>query len=45
MPALFVEFSPIMQAHAGDGPGVGNTRRNIRVGLDPDLGQEGFNAW
>ena len=45
MPALFVEFSPIMQTHAGDGPGVGNTRRDIRVGLDPHPGQEGFNAW
>ena len=38
MPALFAEFPPITQAHAGDGPGVGDTRRNVRVGLDPHLG-------
>src|SRR5882672_10696805 len=37
MTALFVEFPPILQAHAGDGPGVGDTRRNVRVGLDPHL--------
>ena len=37
MAALFAEFSPIMQANAGDGPGVRDTGRNVRVGLDPHL--------
>src|SRR5262249_21133545 len=38
MTALFAEFLPVAQAHAGDSPGVGDTRRNVRVGLDPHLG-------
>src|SRR5215510_5802193 len=38
MPALFAEFPPIAQAHAGNGPGVGDTRWNVRVGLDAHPG-------
>lgn len=45
MPALFTEFPPIAQADAGDGPGVGDGCRNVRVGLDLHLRQEGFNSW
>src|SRR5262245_16178233 len=38
MPALFAEFPPITQTYAGNGPGVGDTRRDVRVGLDPHPG-------